>query len=189
MRENLDPFGENDDVTLNSALRASGLYSLQTGDDKGRITLDTQIASGGGNLSVGQKQIIALARAIVRGSKLLVLDEGSSFCHISCDCKVTDHRRRTDIATSAIGMQFVFVYSMTIRAQLEMTDYETDIVIQSSLRHELKGDMTVITVAHRLQTIMDADKIVRPFEHFLVHFSYKTCHRWSWTRDVSYVIR
>lgn len=70
-----------------------------------------------------------------------------------------------------------------------MTDYETDTVIQSSLRHELKGDMTVITVAHRLQTIMDADKIVRPLEHFLVHFSYKTCHRWFWTRDVSYVIR
>lgn len=39
-------------------------------------------------------------------------------------------------------------------------DYKTDAVIQSSLRHELKGDVTLITVAHRLQTIMDADKIV-----------------------------
>jgi len=39
-------------------------------------------------------------------------------------------------------------------------DYKTDSVIQSSLRHELGRDVTVITVAHRLQTIMDADKIV-----------------------------
>ncbi|KAE9393131.1 hypothetical protein BT96DRAFT_1023199 [Gymnopus androsaceus JB14] len=39
-------------------------------------------------------------------------------------------------------------------------DYKTDAVIQSSLRHELKGDVTLITVAHRLQTIMDADKIM-----------------------------
>ena len=39
-------------------------------------------------------------------------------------------------------------------------DYETDTVIQASLRTELKKDVTVITVAHRLQTIMDYDKIV-----------------------------
>jgi len=40
-------------------------------------------------------------------------------------------------------------------------DYKTDTVIQTSLRDELGGDVTLITVAHRLQTIMDADKIVR----------------------------
>jgi len=87
--------------------------------DEGRITLDSEIASGGGNLSVGQRQILALARAIVRGSKLLILDE----------------------ATSAI-------------------DYKTDTIIQSSLRNELPKDTTLLTVAHRLQTIMDADKIM-----------------------------
>ena len=41
-----------------------------------RLTLDSDIAGGGGNLSVGQRQILALARAIVRRSKLLILDEG-----------------------------------------------------------------------------------------------------------------
>ena len=40
-------------------------------------------------------------------------------------------------------------------------DYKTDTIIQDSLRHSLGSDVTIITVAHRLQTIMDADKIVR----------------------------
>ncbi|SJL07707.1 uncharacterized protein ARMOST_11057 [Armillaria ostoyae] len=119
LRQNLDPFDQYDDATLNDALRAAGLFSLQNEMEEGRITLDSAIASGGGNLSVGQRQILALARALVRGSKLLILDE----------------------ATSAI-------------------DYKTDSIIQSSLRHELSSDMTLITVAHRLQTIMDADKIM-----------------------------
>ncbi|KAJ7825733.1 P-loop containing nucleoside triphosphate hydrolase protein [Mycena olivaceomarginata] len=93
LRANLDPFG-------------------QYGD--GRITLDSTISTGGTNLSVGQRQIFALARAIVRKSKILILDE----------------------------------------------DYKTDSIIQTSLRQELRGDISLITVAHRLQTIMDADKIM-----------------------------
>lgn len=86
LRENLDPFQEYDDATLNSALRASGLFSLQTEDSKNGINLDTKISSGGGNLSVGQKQVLALARAIVRGSKLLILDEGSARFGTFHDC-------------------------------------------------------------------------------------------------------
>ncbi|KAJ7596700.1 hypothetical protein C8J56DRAFT_294246 [Mycena floridula] len=119
LRENLDPFSQYEDKELNDALRAAGLFSLQDESDEDRIHLDTAISSGGGNLSVGQRQILALARAIVRDSKILILDE----------------------ATSAI-------------------DYKTDSIIQSSLRHELKGDVTLLIVAHRLQTIMDADKIM-----------------------------
>ncbi|RDX55375.1 P-loop containing nucleoside triphosphate hydrolase protein [Lentinus brumalis] len=119
LRQNLDPFSEFEDAVLNDALRASGLFSLQGEEAGGRITLDTQISSGGGNLSVGQRQILALARAIARQSKLLILDE----------------------ATSAI-------------------DYETDTVIQKSLREAVSRDTTVLTIAHRLQTIMDADQIL-----------------------------
>ena len=121
LRQNLDPFSEHDEAVLNDALRSAGLFSVQDENDQSRITLDSQIAGGGANLSVGQRQILALARAIVRRSKLLILDE----------------------ATSAI-------------------DYETDSIIQTSLRTELGKDVTLLTVAHRLQTIMDSDKIVSP---------------------------
>lgn len=79
LRQNLDPFDQNDDATLNDALRAAGLFSLQEDVGEARLTLDSKIAGGGSNLSVGQRQIIALARAIVRGSKLLILDEGWQF--------------------------------------------------------------------------------------------------------------
>ena len=72
----MDPFSEHDDATLNDALRSAGLFSVQSDDDESKITLDTVISSGGSNLSVGQRQILALARAIVRRSKLLILDEG-----------------------------------------------------------------------------------------------------------------
>ena len=76
LRGNLDPFDQYDDATLNDALRSAGLFSIQSEDDEGKITLETAISSGGGNLSIGQRQILALARAIVRRSKLLILDEG-----------------------------------------------------------------------------------------------------------------
>ena len=52
-------------------------------------------------------------------------------------------------------MWFGFLTSAGWRA-----DYETDAIIQKSLRTELGKDVTLLTVAHRLQTIMDADKIV-----------------------------
>ena len=83
----MDPFEQHDDATLNDALRAAGLFSLQEELDEARLTLDSNIASGGGNLSVGQRQVLALARAIVRGCKLLILDEGE-LLDCSTDCQL-----------------------------------------------------------------------------------------------------
>lgn len=87
LRRNLDPFDQYDDATLNEALRSAGLFSLQEELGEARITLDSNITIGGSNLSVGEKQILALARAMVRGSKLLILDEGlicDSLSYILC---------------------------------------------------------------------------------------------------------
>ncbi|KAM5539773.1 hypothetical protein V8D89_006586, partial [Ganoderma adspersum] len=121
IRQNLDPFKHLSETDLKSALLdAQGLNGTAQGSDGERLELDTQVSSGGRNLSAGQRQIIALARAILRKSRLLILDE----------------------ATSSI-------------------DRTNDSKIQTALRERLDPGVTVFTVAHRLSTIKDYDKVVR----------------------------
>ena len=80
LRENLDPFNECDDAELNMALRATGLmrYTDKDSDKSQEFGLDTHVDNSGANFSQGQRQIIALTRALIRRTKLLIMDEATS---------------------------------------------------------------------------------------------------------------
>jgi ATP-binding cassette subfamily C (CFTR/MRP) protein 1 len=101
IRSNLDPFSEHTDLELWSALRQSDLISEEASlDDKspGRIHLDGIVEDEGLNFSLGQRQLMALARALVRGSQIIVCDEATS----SVDMETDDKIQRT-IATGFKG--------------------------------------------------------------------------------------
>lgn len=110
IRLNLDPTEEFSDAECADVLgRICGRHGW---------TLETHVAAGGRNLSQGERQLIGLARAVLRRSSIVILDE----------------------ATASI-------------------DHESSLEIQQVLREEMR-ESTVITIAHRLEAIKDADYYV-----------------------------
>lgn len=103
IRSNLDPFNEHSDLDLWSALRQSDLVdsnsTLEDGSKiRGRIHLDGVVEEEGLNFSLGQRQLMALARALVRGSQIIVCDEATS----SVDAE-TDEKIQNTMATAFKG--------------------------------------------------------------------------------------
>ncbi|KAN0114469.1 P-loop containing nucleoside triphosphate hydrolase protein [Hyaloscypha variabilis] len=90
IRSNLDPFHEHQDLELWSALRQADLVDGEQAmsDKSGRIHLDTAVEDEGLNFSLGQRQLLALARALVRGSQIIVCDEATSSVDFETDRRI-----------------------------------------------------------------------------------------------------
>ena len=114
IRDNIAMGRPLDDSRIESAARAAGAHEFIARLAQG---YDTVVGEGGARLAVGEKQLIAIARALAGEPRLLILDEATS--HI---------------------------------------DTETEQTVQRALDH-LHGRLTIVSVAHRLSTIRDADRI------------------------------
>ncbi|KAK4687016.1 hypothetical protein P7C73_g3094, partial [Tremellales sp. Uapishka_1] len=151
LRSNIDPFHTKNDLELYDALKRSHLLSSNaSATEASRFTLDTVVEEEGGNLSVGERSLVSLARALVRNTKVLVLDEATASVDVETDAKIqetirTEFRERT-LLVIAHRLRTILSYDrIVVMDDGRVAEFDTPeaLFLQSGIFAEMCGKSSI----------------------------------------------